>query len=168
MVRLQRDVAKADLQQRRAEARAQFEEDLARKYLPEDHPAWAEAFRVAQAAAERVNAEVTAHCEALGIRPEFAPKASVGWFSRGENASKERRAELRKVAEARLEAMHKAALATITSNSNRAELEILSRGLKSDEARVLLESLPAAADLLPPVLLTDVEALLPQRARGAA
>lgn len=64
--------------------------------------------------------------------------------------------ELRKTAQARIEAAAKAARTTIEARSLEVQTELLAAGLTSDAARAFLASMPTPAQLMPTV---DVEAL---------
>jgi hypothetical protein len=48
-------------------------------------------------------------CERLGIPKQFRPGIAIGWRSHGENAVRERRVELRRVAQTRIAAIEKSA-----------------------------------------------------------
>lgn len=98
-------------------------------------------------------------CQERGIRPEFAPAIGISWFSRGQNAVDARRAELRKAAKARLEALATAAKVEIDTAGLSIETNLVSRSLESDEAREFLEQMPAPAELLPPLTLVELEAV---------
>ena len=85
-----------------------FERELQERYEV-DNAAWAELTAEAEATVGRIDAEIAERCKALGIRPEFRPRISASWYRAGENGSKERQAELRKLARLELDAMGKAA-----------------------------------------------------------
>ena len=71
---------------------------------------WAAAVAIAEEAAAKANTQIQARCAELGIPPRYAPQLELGWRSRsGEFANRERRGELRKLAEARAAAVTKTA-----------------------------------------------------------
>jgi hypothetical protein len=120
LVRQRERVAKADAGEYAATLMVDFESKLAAVCYPSDHPAWK--------AAHEAQATIAAACRELGIPKAFAPRVSEGWYSRGENASSERRAELRRVAKAEIEARVKKAHAAITRSSVMAQERIITAG----------------------------------------
>ena len=98
LLRQRERVAKADAAEYAATLMADFEAKLAAVYYPSDHPAWKTAHEAADKAVAEANAAVAKVCLELGIPKAFAPGIRAGWYSRGANASSERRAELRRVA----------------------------------------------------------------------
>jgi hypothetical protein len=140
----------------KAERLANFEEELATIFSAED-----ETFRdlvvYVEELVAKANAEVDRRCDELGIRRAFRPRLRVGWFGRGENADKERRAELRKAAGARAESDMLKAKKQIRHTFTDA-LEMLAIGaLNSDEARAFLAQAPRPEVLMPPVRLADLD-----------
>ena len=67
----------------------------------------------ANAAIAEASRRIADHSRELGIPPEFAPDVYMGWSGRGQNGSKERRAELRKVAQTRIAALEADAIVKI-------------------------------------------------------
>jgi hypothetical protein len=98
LVRQRAKVAKDQTAQRAAELRADFEKQLAAIYRPSDDPVWKELHAHADAVVAQAQEQLAARCQQLGIASEFAPRLRLDWYSRGENASRERRVELRAVA----------------------------------------------------------------------
>jgi len=98
LVRQREKVLKSAAKQRSTEMLAEFENHLAARYQFDQDETWAEAERLARAEVERSNARIAARCAELGIPKDFAPSLDFHWYGRGENASKVRRQELRKVA----------------------------------------------------------------------
>ena len=117
VVRARERVAKTDAEHRGAALLAEFEEQIARRYNFDDDKIW----RAAQDAAEEVvaaaNARIADRCERLGIPEPFRPGIYMGWYPRGENAVAERRAELRRVARTRIDALVKEAKHEIARRS---------------------------------------------------
>jgi DNA-binding NarL/FixJ family response regulator len=106
--------AKVLTEERIAEMKADFERKLAAQYSFDQDPVWKEAHRLADEVVKQSNQLVAERCQQLGIPPQFAPDFSLSWYSRGENACSGRRAELRRVAYAEIEALAKNAKAKIT------------------------------------------------------
>lgn len=77
---------------------------------------------------------------------------------------KDRRAELRKVAETRIEALEQKARAEIERRSVEFQAQLLGGVLETDPARALLEAMPKAADLMPTVDAAELDRALPLRA----
>jgi hypothetical protein len=143
IARLRQKVAISETGQREAELRADFEQQLASIYSFDNNETWAAAAKAAQAAAARADSEIKAECQKLGIPARFAPGMSCLWYGRGENASAQRRVELRKVATTRIAAIAARARAEIERASAAIQSELLTIGM-SDEARALLDKMPNA------------------------
>ena len=80
---------------------------------------------------------------------EFRPQLEVSWYKRGENAFNDRRAELRRVAQTRIDALHQAAIVQIETVKVEG-LELLARdGLESAEAQAFLNAMPTVEVLMP-------------------
>ena len=154
LVRRKAAVAKRDADARKAEQIAEAEAMLAKKWDAED--------AIFQGRIAELNARVAKlDEEARRIVPEvFAdsgipkalwPEYRVGavLLSRGENAEKERRAELRAVARSTAEADCKRAVHEIERWAVGIEERIVRSGLTSDEALALIDAMPTPAALMP-------------------
>jgi len=159
LVRQRERVAKAVVQERAAVMLADFERKLAAIYYPEDHPAWKAARYAAKAAVEDTSNRIAEVCRDLGIPKAFAPNLSVGWYGRDENASAERRAELRRVAKAEIDVSVRKGQAAIVRASVEFQTRIVSAGLTSEAAHALLTELPKPEQLLPPIDLQSLESI---------
>jgi hypothetical protein len=95
-------VAKAKTAQHETVLKAEFEKQMAAIYLPSHHPGWTKVRQTAEETVVPTNVEIAAVCRENGIQAEFAPRVEVAWYSR--SSSKERREELRKVAETEIKA----------------------------------------------------------------
>jgi len=156
-------LAKSQTAQRRAELLAEFEQQMASIYSFDQDATWRRAHEAAAQAVKEAEQDVARRCEALGIPKQFAPGLSLLWYSRGENAVAARRAELRKVAVTRLDAMEKAAKAQIDKRSLEVQTELLAGGLDSAEARRFLASMPTAGALMPRLEMQVVQKALGTR-----
>ena len=156
LARLRERVAKTAAARRKAELLADFEQQLATTYAYDSDEVWKAATEAAERAVEAAKKKIDERCAELGIPRPFRPTLGLGWYGRGENAVKERRAELRKVATRRLEAMEKDARAEIEARSAITQTEILAGGLETSAARAFLESMPTPEALMPPL---DIKAL---------
>lgn len=153
-------VSKSAVAQREAELLAEFEQQLAHTYQAADE-AWRDVAAIAKEAAREVNAAVAATLSEAGVPKEFWPTAYFGWLSRGENADKTRRAELRKVAQTRIAAAGKAARYAIDCAEVAVVTELIAGALESQEARAFLERIPTPAELMPPIEIAQIEAAKP-------
>jgi hypothetical protein len=160
IIRAREKVAKTMAKERSAELKAKVEEQLAATYSFDQDEVWKKAEESADKVVEEARRTVAERCKELGIPTRFAPDLHLGWYRRGENASKERRAELRKVADAKIDELEMQARVKIERMSLSAQTEVIANGL-SDTARLFLEKLPSIEVLMPELevvkfdLLTD-------------
>jgi hypothetical protein len=150
-------VEKTAAKQRSAELLADVERQLSAMFEYDTRDNWATGVKIAEEAARRINAEIVKDCGALGIPPRFAPRLSVYWATRGENATKERRSELRTLAEAKIAAMEAQARTEIETRSVALQGKVLAESLTSDAARRFVALIPEARILMPRI---DAQALL--------
>lgn len=154
VVRLQAKVAKDDVSARQARILAEGEAALAHRFA-EDDEAFADLTADARVYMREVKEKIDARAAELGIPTTFRPTMNAYWFDRGENADPRRRAELRKVLQARAEATAKAAKLEIDRWSADLQSTIIAGGLAS-EARELLGRLPTAEALMPPLEIPEL------------
>jgi hypothetical protein len=145
------------VEQRAAELLAEAEQQLAAEYTF-DNSAWRELIAAASAAVREADAALAERCRLLGIPKEFRPRFTADFYRRGESASKERRAELRKVAQTRLAAMAKAARVAIETQALDGLTKLAAGALESAEATAFLAAMPTVEVLMPAL---DVKALRP-------
>src|SRR5262249_33041201 len=81
---------------------------------------------------------------------------TLHWYARGENASKERRAELRKVAEATVAAKVAEAKVEIDRVAAQQMTQITQGGLTSEEAQAFIKEMPKPEELLPPLATLEL------------
>jgi hypothetical protein len=160
LVRQRAKVEKAGAAQRRAEIMADFEQQLASIYTPDDDAAWKAMHEAAEQATTEANAAIAERCAELGIPKQFRPSISTYWYGRGENALKDRRAELRRVAVTRLDALEKAARTEIERASVEAQTALVADGLTTEKARTFLEALPSIGALMPALDVSEIRGLL--------
>jgi lipopolysaccharide biosynthesis regulator YciM len=96
----------------------------------------------------------------LGIPHQFAPHLTFGWAGKGENMIAERRAELRRVAQTRIQAIEARAVVEIAHEALRASTEIVAFGLTSQVARNFLNELAPLERLMPALEFKSVEETL--------
>ena len=155
LARQKAKLAKSKADERAKALMAQVEEQLAAEYDPYDE-AWAAEYQAARAAIAKLNAEIASNFRAAGLTLQNAPSAQIYWRERGESASAARRAELRRLAAARLDAMTAAAKTAIETSLVDIETELTRDGLESGEALTFLAALPSAENLLPSLTLDDL------------
>src|SRR5215217_4190668 len=113
LIRQREKVLKSAAKERSAQLLAEFENQLGARYSFDADPVWAEVTKLAEREVEKAQKQVAARCAELGIPKEFAPSLNLSWYRRGENAVKDRRTELRKVAQTRIEATERQAVVEI-------------------------------------------------------
>jgi hypothetical protein len=160
LVRKRERVAKTDAKQRAAELLADVEARLAARFKSNDER-WAAVTVEAQKTVEAADQEIARICREIGVPEEFRPRLGLSWYSRGENADRERRAELRKVASTRIAAMELAARSEIERGSLDAQTALLAGGLTTDAARNVLAALPTVEALMPGLSVDELEAAVP-------
>lgn len=163
VVRLRARVAKSDATAYSAKLRADFEQQLDTKYSFDQDAIWQEMASLMQATADEASAKVEARCRELGIPKWASPDLGWYWRSRGENATKERRTELRRLAHTQIEAIEKDAKAKIDRSSSDVQTQLYASGLTTESAQIFLEQMPSIESLMPLLELTKVEALLGPR-----
>lgn len=122
-----------------------------------DNANWKELTQDATEYINGVAAKIAKRCTELGIPESFQPSFGTYWISRGENGIKERRAELRRAAQLRLEANARAAKAIIRRKEADLLTELVSNGIESSAAKDFLQRLPTAEQLMPQLELGDLK-----------
>jgi hypothetical protein len=151
LIRQREKAQKSAAKQRSVELLADFEGQLGAEYKFDCDETWAEANRQAEAEVAKCNERIAARSTALGIPRNFAPRLVMGWADRWENAAKERRAELRKMAVTKIAAIEAKAIVDIEVASVQAQTELAASGLTSEAARGFLERLPTVESLMQPL-----------------
>jgi hypothetical protein len=159
LVRRTERVAKTAAGGRAAELLADFEAKLAARYEFDQDSTWKQAYKQAEGVVAQAQAQIIARCEEMGIPAAFAPGISMGWYRRGENAVKERRGELRKVAQTRVAALAKAAQTEIERRSLEVQATLIAGGLASSEAQAFLSRIPSAEALMPPLDVAEIDSI---------
>jgi hypothetical protein len=153
-------VLKQQAQARSADVLAEFERQIAQIYSFDQDQVWQAAKQQADEVVRQAQQTIADRCVELGIPAQFAPSLHVGWHARGENASQQRRAELRRVAVTRIAAMEKQARLQIAQDALQAKTAIIAQGLITDAARQFLNELQPLERLMPPLELGSVEQML--------
>ena len=122
-----------------------------------DDERWARVTQAVKQVEREANAELQRICEAEGIKEDYAPSFYSGLHGPSrERADKDRRAELRKVAQTRVKADAKAAKESIEAASGVVQEQLLVGGLRSEEARALVETIPPVESLMPPLPTAEI------------
>ncbi len=156
LIRQREKVLKSAAKQRSAELLADFENQMGQEYAFDQDEVWAKANEAAEREVAKARKLVAARCAELGIPKRFAPDLDVHWYSRGENALAARRAELRKMATRRIEAIERKAITDIELSCLQAQEQIALAGLSSDAARHFIETLPGIETLMPALSFAEV------------
>lgn len=141
-------VLKAHIEAEKTTVLADFERQIAAIYDFDQDDVWKVAAEKAAVVVKEAQAEVAKRCEELGIPKTFAPSLSVGWNGRGENACKQRREELRRVAKAEVEAMAARAIVKVEQDSLDLRTQVVAMGLLSDSATTFLQTLKPVEDVM--------------------
>jgi hypothetical protein len=160
LARRREKVAKTAAKERSAHVLAEIEAKLSDAFDAED-ALWADVTRAAQAEIAKADAAIAARCREVGVPEKFRPTLDLLWRGRGVNADPGRRSELRRLAQARVAALEKSALAAIERASVETQTALLAGGLTTDEARGFLDAMPSVDGLLPPLTVEQLEAALP-------
>jgi hypothetical protein len=167
LIKQRERVAKSTAEQRSAIMLADFEREISAIHTFDKNEVWRAAMDAGVEAAKKANEAIIAEADRLGIPPEFRPRVQWHWESRCENAYRERRAELRKVATAEIAAMEKTARVQIEARSIEAQTEIIANGLDSEAAIAFLEKLPPIETLMPALDPITIQRKIAERARQA-
>jgi hypothetical protein len=149
-------LAKSEVETVKAELLADVEAKLAAQFEADDEM-WREANEIADRAEAEANAVIAQRCDEAGIPPQFRPKRRSLWYPRGENLDPSRRAELRKLAHARLDHIAKSAKLKIEAQEADVLTGLYAGGLTSDAAREFLNTMPDPRSLMPTVELSELE-----------
>ncbi len=163
LIRNREKVLKSAATQRSAELLAEFEQQMASIYSYDQDEVWKSVTEAAAAAVDLAQQTVAARCTELGIPARFAPNVAFSWRGRGENAIKQRRDELRKVAMTSIAAIEKAACTKIEMSCLDAQSQILAHGLTSAAAIEFFDRLPKVEELMPPLEMPTIEQMLQAR-----
>jgi hypothetical protein len=159
LVRLARQrarLAKQQVVERQKALIADVEDQLAAEYSS-DEEIWRDITRQAKAEVEKADKRIADVCRSWGIPEEMRPHLNLSWYGRGSSGSAERRAELRRLAVARIESAGHSAKVTIDAKALDVETELVRDGLESAEAHAFLASMPSADDLMPRVDIGELD-----------
>lgn len=147
LIRRRAAVAKKDVDARREDLVAEFEEELTVEFQPDDER-WDEIVKTATRAVQDAERELQEACEQHGIRKELRPHIGTSWLQGGREDIERRKAQLRRLAQRRLDAMAADAKLQIDRQALAIEGRLAATALRSLEASEWLASLPQIDDLI--------------------
>ena len=150
-------VLRAQADEQAAACLAEFEAKMASQYRFDDDEVWKRATEEAAKAVKKAQDEINARCKVLGIPAIFAPSVTATWQGRGQNMIASRREELRRVAEASVEAMKRAAITRIEQQALDLRTQVVAMGILSAEAKLFLESLAPITDAMQSLDFGEIE-----------
>ncbi len=159
-------LAKSQIGERVKVLRADVEDQLSAEHKFDD-ATWADITQQASIQVAAADAQIAEICRRNGVPEDLRPSLSLSWHGRGENALASRRSELRKLAQARIDAAAETAKVTIETSLLEVETKLIRDGLASSEAVAFLQAMPTPEQLLLPVDVTELAPLEGQRWDGA-
>jgi hypothetical protein len=157
-LRQRQKVGEDHIKARRLAIIADGEMQLAARYSAEDLNI-RELVTDLNARVEAVNAEIAVRAKAMGIPKQFAPSVGAYYDWRGENASKDRRAEYRRVLHAQADERAATATAELHRRTLIAQEKLVFGTLDTAEAAAFFESMPTVDELLPAFSDDDIQAI---------
>lgn len=167
LVKQREKVAKTAAEQRSAAMLAEFEQQVSSLHSFDTNDVWKASVDAAIEAAHKANEAIMAEADKLGIPKEFQPRLQFTWKRRGENEYRQRREELRRLANAEIDALEKIARLQIECRSVEAQAEIVANGLNSESALTFLSKLPPIESMMPALDVSQIQTKLAERARKA-
>jgi hypothetical protein len=157
LVRQREKVLKSAAQQRSGELLADFQNQMGQEYAFDQDEVWKNAVKTVGPLVKKAQAQIAERCSELGIPRQFAPTVHLSWSARGyRNSIEKRKAELRTMAKARIEAIEAKARTEIEMSCVKAQEQIALAGLISDAARAFIEELPGIETLMPALSFAEV------------
>jgi hypothetical protein len=157
LVRQREKVLKSAAKQRSAELIADFENQMGAEYSFDQDEVWAVAAQAAKREVAKAQERVAARCAELGIPKRFAPSLGLHWTGRGyDNAIERRKAELRKMATSRVEAIERKAITEIEMQCLEAQTQLALAALTSQAARSIIDKLPDIETLMPRLSFAEI------------
>jgi len=148
VIRLRAKVAKDEARALGARRVAEGEAQLAHVFEAEDER-WSELSAHARKECKALDAELARRARDAGIPEQFRPSINYYFSGRGENQFAERRAELRRVLRAEVDANVKDAFHVVDKWTADKLTEIASGALVTDASKKFLDDLPPAESLVP-------------------
>jgi hypothetical protein len=160
--------AKAAILGREAELKAAFEIQLDTLYPPAGDPVWNAEYKAAVEACRPHVERIEKRCDELGIGTRFRPSLSLPcWDYGGDQLFKKLRVERRRIAHLQITEKLKNDVVEMERKSAATQMEIIANGFVTDAAREFLEKLPAVEELIPPMRVEELVALVEGKALPA-
>jgi hypothetical protein len=157
LIRQREKVLKSAAKQRSAELLADFENQMGSEFAFDDDDVWKQAASEVAAEIKKAKQRVAARCRELGIPDRFAPTLSMHWHHRGYgNSLDERRKELRRMAQAQIEAIEAKAVTEIELTCLEAQTQLALAGLRTEAARGFVAKLPGIETLMPRLSFAEI------------
>jgi hypothetical protein len=131
LVRKRERVLKTAASERAATLVVQFEQQLDTYYSFDQDAIWKAAYEEAEKVVAAASEQIKERNLALGIPTQFAPSLHLSWYGQGQQATKQRRGELRHIAMAQIDELTAKAKTNIERMSLEAQTEIVTNGLES-------------------------------------
>jgi hypothetical protein len=157
IIRQREKVAKACAAQRAAQLRADFEKQLKTTYSYDQDAVWEQAMDEVEKIAQAAQKRVAERCQELGIHERFAPGLDVHWYRAGVQAVEKERTDLRRLSNLLIEASERQACLRIMQASVKAQTEIMSTGITSEDGQAFLARIPSVEELMPLIPVTEVQ-----------
>jgi hypothetical protein len=136
---------------------ADFEKKVSTIYSYDQDDVWKEATETAMVEVKKAQDKIEERCRKLGIPKDLSPQLALSWQGRGQMKTADRRAELRRVAKAEVEAMKAAAVTKIRRQSLDLRTQVVAMGLLTPEATMFLESLAPVEDAMHSIDFGQIE-----------
>src|SRR6266567_4552592 len=157
LIKQREKVLKSRARQRSAELIADFENQMGQEYFNDQDPVWAQVVAEAEREAKKAKAKIHARCRELGIPDQFAPSLGLHWQHRGYgNSLKQRRDELRTMAQTQVEAIERKAVTEIEFSCLHAQEQLALAGLTSDAAHAFISKLPSVEAMMPRLSVAEL------------
>jgi hypothetical protein len=118
---------------------------------------WKDAMAIAQQAVVDANDQIARVSDERGVPKEFRPRVDLAWTARGINSDPARRAELRKLAVARVDAIGKQAKLTIDAQVGDTVADLLAGALTSEAAVAHLRTMADPRRLMPQLEVAELQ-----------
>jgi hypothetical protein len=160
-------LAKAAVVEREKILLNEIEEHMTAEFRLRDE-VHADVVAMAEEALAKVNEQIRNQARLMGYDARNVPQAGLPYSSPYDRRSDQDKDEARKRADTRLAALHAAAYKAIEEATLHIEESIIVGGLESAEAKALVDTLPPAEQLMPPLSLADLGVRTWQPSRDAA
>jgi hypothetical protein len=160
--------AKAAILGREAELKTAFEIQLDTLYPPTGDPVWNAEYKAAVEACRPHVERVEKRCDELGIGTRFRPSLDLPhWTWGGDQLFEKLRPELRRKAYLQITEKLKNDVEEMERKSAAMQMEIITNGFVTDAAREFLDQLPAVEELISPMRVEELVALVEGKALPA-